>query len=201
MSMAIPSRLIPVTGLSLVSVLGLLVAGCAGGLGAPSLSAPAAPSPTASSHHKAPPTTALNLLLGSQFGSLTARDATVACSADDSTVVVRGTVNGEVVAVHLSGLRSGQHLSVPPPIGGYTDRVRVTVSGASATQSLTYVVGFTEGAYQGVGTIDVSKHGTSGTLNVSAPAPVGQAPLIQGSGLFVTVGANAMSLDGDWKCP
>jgi hypothetical protein len=52
-----------------------------------------------------------------------------------------------------------------------------------------------------VGTIDVNKHGTGGTLEVSASSPVGQEPLIQSSGISVTTGANNMSLDGSWKCP
>jgi hypothetical protein len=116
-------------------------------------------------------------------------------------VVVRGSFQGHLVTIRLSGLRRGQRLEVPPSLGRYSDRVTVTVSGASATQPLTYLVGFTNGTYQGVGTIDVSKHGTSGTLQVSVPAPVGQEPLIESSGIAVTIGANSMSLDGTWKCP
>jgi hypothetical protein len=201
--MPTPDRLIQVLCLALASSLGMLVAGCSGSLGAPSLTAPAAPSPTASSSHKSHTTTALDLLFGSQFESLTPRDATVRCSAKDSTVVVRGSVVGDDVTIRLSGLREGQHLNVPPTLGGYTDRVTVTVAGAKPTESLTltYLVGFTKGTYQGVGTIDVGKSGTRGTLRVSAPSPVGQPPSIQGSGIYVTIGANSMSLDGTWKCP
>ncbi|MFZ0996398.1 MAG: hypothetical protein WAO09_10555 [Candidatus Dormiibacterota bacterium] len=199
--MVLPFRLVQVACLIFAATLGLLVTGCAGDLGAPSLSAPAAPSPTASSHHQAHSNTALHLLLGFQYGSLTPRNASVTCGANDSKVVVRGSVQRHFVTVRLSGLHKGQQLSVPPPLGGYIDRVTVTVSGASPTQSLTYIVGFTDGTYQGVGTIDVSKHGTSGTINISAPSPVGQEPLLQGAGLYVTTGANGMSLDGTWRCP
>ena len=199
--MAIPLRLTHVTCLIVASALGLLVAGCAEGLGAPSLSGPAAHSPTASRHHKAQPATALDLNWGSQAGRLTPRDATLTCSAKDKSVELRGSVVGELVTVRLIGLRSGQQLAVPPPVGGYADRVTVTVSGANPTQSLTYVVGFTDGNYQGVGNIDVGKHGTSGTLNVSVPSPVGQAPQIQATGLFLNTGLNRMSLSGTWKCP
>lgn len=199
--MAIPLRLTHVTCLILASALGLLVAGCAGGLGAPSLSGPATHSPTPSSHHQAQPATALDLNWGSRAGRLTPRDATLTCSAKDRTVELRGSVVGELVSVRLNGLRSGQHLAVPPPVGGYTDRVTVTVYGARQTQSLTYVVGFTDGNYQGVGSIDVGKHGTSGTINVSVPSPVGQAPQVQATGLFYNSGLNGMSLSGTWRCP
>lgn len=115
--------------------------------------------------------------------------------------MVRGSVSGESVTVLLSGLRGGQHLAVPPPVGGYTDRVTVAVSGASPTPSSRYVVGFADGAYQGVGSIDVSKHGSSGTLMVSAPAPEGQGLEIQGQGLEATMGGNGMSIGGTWRCP
>ena len=202
--MAIPLRLIQASCLILAAALGLLTAGCAGEFGAPSLSAPAAPSPTPAAHHKSHPTTALDLLLGSQFGILTPRDAALTCGTKDRTVVVRGSVQGHRVTVRLSGLRGGQHLAVPPPVGGYDDLVTVVVAGASPTQSftLTYVVGFIDGAYQGVGSIDVSKRGTSGRISVSAPSPVGEAPQIQVQGLYdVTAGVNGMSLDGAWRCP
>lgn len=195
-----PIRLIQVSCLLLASALGLLVAGCGGGLGGPSLSAPATPTPTARTHPKTQPATSLNVTTDLEQGSLTPRDATVACSANDGTVVVRGSVQGAPVTVRLSDLRKRQHLLVPPPLGRYSDRVTVTVAGASPSQPLSYVVGFADGAYQGEGTIDVSKHGNSGTLGVSAPSPVGQEPLIQSSGISVTIGGNGMSLTGTWKC-
>jgi hypothetical protein len=198
--MASPIRLIQVSCLLLASALGLLMAGCAGGLGAPSLSAPATPTPR--THPKAQPTTSLNVNLGPEYENLTPRDATVACSANDGTVVVRGSVQGALVTIRLSNLRKHQNLLVPPAVGRYSDRVTVTVASASPSQPLSYVVGFADGAYQGVGTIDVSKRGNSGTLNVSTPSPVGQEPVIQSSGIFsVTVGVDNMSLAGNWECP
>jgi len=199
--MAIPPRLTLVRRLLLTSALALLMTGCAGGLGAPSLSAPLTPTPTATSHPKTHPATSLNLNLGSEYGRMTPSDATIACSANDGTVVVRGSVDGALVTVRLSNLRKRQHIQVSPPIGGYSDQVTVSVPAASPSQALSYVVGFAGGTYQGIGTIDVSKHGNSGTLNVSAPSPVGQEPLIQ-SGIdgLLTVGGNGMSLIGTWKC-
>lgn len=199
--MASPIRMIQVSCLLLASALGLLVAGCAGGLGAPSLSAPATPTPTARAHPKSRPTTSLNVNLGAEYGNLTPRDATVACSANDGTVVVRGSVQGARVTIRLNNLRKHQHLLVPPAVGRYSDRVTVTVASASPSQPLSYVVGFADGAYQGVGTIDVGKRGNSGTLNVSTPSPLGQEPVIQSSGITVTVGVDSLSLAGNWECP
>ncbi|MGA8426263.1 MAG: hypothetical protein WB801_01565 [Candidatus Dormiibacterota bacterium] len=200
--MAIPTRLIQVSCLLFTSALALLMAGCAGGLGVPSLSAPSTPTPTATIPH---PATSLNLTLGSESGSMTPTDATVACSANDSTVVVRGSVDGALVTVRLSDLRKRQHIQVPPPVGGYSDQVTVSVPGASPSQALSYVVGRAGAVYQGVGTIDVSKGGNSGTLNVSAPSPIGQEPLAQWSaavdGISFPSGGNSMSLGGTWECP
>jgi hypothetical protein len=116
-------------------------------------------------------------------------------------VVVTGSLQGTTVMVRMTGLVKRQHLDVPPPVGGFHDTVTVTVSGASLSQPLTYLVGYADGTYEGIGTLDVGKHGNSGKIGVSAPAPEGQAPSIQSSGESVTSGGNGVSVIGTWRCP
>jgi hypothetical protein len=199
--MTSPIRVGQLGSVAMALALGLVLAGCASGLGGPSLSAPASSSPTPTPTHKARLTTSLQVNLGPKFGQLTSANSTVSCSAHDSTAVVRGLVQGTPVTIRLTGLRRSQHLQVPPPVGGYADRVTVTESGSTPSQALTYVVGFADGAYQGTGTLVVSKQGSSGTVQVSSPAPVGQPPSVQASGDSIMIGASALGLYGTWRCP
>jgi hypothetical protein len=199
--MTSPIRVGQLGSVVLALALGLVVAGCSSGLGSPSLSAPATSSPKPTPTHKAPVTTSLQVLLFPKYGRLNPANSTVSCSAHDSTVVVGGLVQGTKVTIRLTGLRKRQHILIPPPVGSYSDRVTVTVSGASPSNSLTYVVGFASGTYQGEGTLEVNKRGTSGKLSVSAPAPEGQAPSIQSSGIATTIGGNGLGLTGTWRCP
>ncbi|MGH7609734.1 MAG: hypothetical protein ACREOD_07370 [Candidatus Dormibacteria bacterium] len=175
---------------------GVLMASCnLGPTGSPN----PAPHPSApSSHRSGKLRTALDLYLPVGVGRLTAGNATVACGPGDRSVTVKGSIQGSQVTVRLTHLHPGQKLMVPPPVGTYADAVTVTSS--SPSPALTWAVGNVAGTYQGVGSLDVSKRGNSGSINVSAASPEGQSPSLQFQSGNLTEGGNGMGFSGTWFC-
>ena len=183
--------------LTLLAVgVGLLATGCSLAPGL-SPSSPSQRTPGVAARPKSHVTTALTVSIGSLplVYQLSTKDAIVSCGIGDHSVVVKGSVQGTAVTVRITGVHRHQQLDVPPAVGSLHDSVTVNTAGGDQGQPLTYVVGYTDGAYQGVGTIGVGKVGNSGTVAVTAAAPQGQEP----SPSFI--GANAMFLGGTWRCP
>ncbi|MHB1525530.1 MAG: hypothetical protein ACYCZN_04515 [Candidatus Dormibacteria bacterium] len=134
-------------------------------------------------------------------GTLAAPPAQITCTDHDRTVTIAGTVQGVSLTIKLTHVTPGQHLSVPPTNGGFSDLVTMTTAGAGPAQSLAYVAGDQGGTYQGVGTLTVNKHGSGGQISLNFGSPVGQAPSVQASGGVTLFGANEGSVFGTWQCP
>ncbi|MGH7759127.1 MAG: hypothetical protein ACREN7_07435 [Candidatus Dormibacteria bacterium] len=187
-------------GLGLALFAGLGLAGCSLGPGLGSNSAPP-PSPKSTSHGRSAPKTSLFLYFPPGVGQLKPPSAKVTCGSGDHTLSIQATVAGVAVDIKVTGLKPGQNLTIPPAAGSFRDQMTLDTSGGGPLGNFHYLVGYTPSAYQGVGTIRVAKDGRSGTLNLSAPSPEGQAPTESASGDTVNTDTNNMNLNGTWACP
>ena len=186
----------------IAAALGLVlgITGCSlapSGLGGPKvITSPASsPSPAFAA------ITSLNVSTPVAYGTLAAPPARISCTNHDRTVAISGTVQGVSLTIKVTNVTRGQHLSVPPIVGGFSDLVTMTTAGSGPAQSLDYVAGDQGGTYQGVGTLTSNKHGTGGQISLNFGSPVGQAPSVQASGDTTTFGANDGSVFGTWQCP
>ncbi len=112
-----------------------------------------------------PPATSIGLYLSWGNGKLTVPPATINCGPDGTNVVIRSPFGPDSVTLTLAGLHKGRNYTFVTGDQSLRASVALRVTGPQAP--VTAYIGPQQGLVTGgVGSITVSKLGTSGTLNI-----------------------------------